>query len=393
MREFKRPPVVCGGCNACLVWPFSFGSGLSGHDSVEMRGDDDPPAAAVACPRCGSQVGTTEAYAYVPGLPPAFESIKRAYTDFEPKWELNRQSFEDAAHSVISDPKEGLASLENELNTPEGFKWYRQRMFYRSSVAFYRCFQLLLAFLALERRYFRTWAGVTGYYSRFYFIQALLNLLMSSWLELDRVAVVYDGERVKCYRQKDLERLSHRFRKGGSHEIWWSLMESLKRPADYPVDEMGFVLSRFAFNPQARNNMNYSFEYLFGGFNELEWAESGAKQMMSHFMPSRRADQDFTDIDRFFVDADPESADVGDFYGDTEVQSLWCSITAYLRILNALGFPQSFIKTETLVALSELHLAHDYERVRAGIVESISSVLDDGFELAAIEELRTLWRW
>jgi hypothetical protein len=33
-------------------------------------------------------------------------------------------------------------------------------------------------------------------------------------------------------------------------------MESLKRPADYPVDEMGFVLSRFAFNPQARNNIN-----------------------------------------------------------------------------------------------------------------------------------------
>jgi hypothetical protein len=131
----------------------------------------------------------------------------------------NRHSFADAAHSAISDPKVGLASLEDQLNTPEGFRWYRQRMFYRSSVALYRSFQLFLAFLALERRYFRTWAGVTGYYSRFYFIQALLNLLFSSWLELDRAAVAYDGGRVKCYRQKDLERLSHRFRKGGSHEI------------------------------------------------------------------------------------------------------------------------------------------------------------------------------
>src|SRR5262249_39351087 len=151
-----------------------------------------------------------------------------------------------------------------------------------------------------------------------YFIQALLNLLLTSWLELDKVAVVYDGKRVTCYGQKTLQLLSRRFGKGGSHEIWWSLMECLKRPTDYPVDEMGFVLSRFAFNPQARNNMNYSFEYLFGGFNELEWAESGAKQMMSHFMPARRADQDFTDIDRFFVNVDPESADVGDFYGDTD---------------------------------------------------------------------------
>ena len=154
MREFKRPPVVCGGCRACLVWPFSLGSSLSDHDSVEMTGDDDPPAAAVACPRCGAEVSTTEAYANVPGVPPAFEAIKRAYADFEPKRELRRQSLEDAAHSVISDPKAGLASLEAELNTPEGFNWYRQRMFYRSSVAFYRCFQLFLAFLALERRYF-----------------------------------------------------------------------------------------------------------------------------------------------------------------------------------------------------------------------------------------------
>ena len=42
--------------------------------------------------------------------------------------------------------------------------------------------------------------------------------------------------------------------------------------------------------------------------------------------------------------------------------------------------------------VSELHLAGDYERVRAGIVESISSVLDDGFEPAVVEELRDLWR-
>jgi hypothetical protein len=351
-------------------------------------GDPDPPPAEVKCPTCGANVDTTDAYAFVPGLPPAFSDIRKAYDGFKPKWEHNRESFEEQAHAFIE--KHGHASCEAKLNTPEGFAWYRQRMFYRSCVAFHRCFQLYLAFLVLDRKCFRTWAAVTGYYSRFYFIQALLNLLLTTWLQLDRVAVVFDGKRIACIEQRNL---SKRLKNIGSHEIWWALMESLKSPSGYPVDEMGFVLSRLAFNPNERNRVNYSFEYNFGGFPELEWFDSGAKQMLSHFIPIRRADRDFTDIDRFFDGVDPESADEEAFYGDTDVQSLWCSITAYLRILKALGFKQSFVKTEVLVALSELHLSGDYSRVRAGITQSITAILDDEYDASVVEQLHAFWKW
>jgi hypothetical protein len=391
MRELKRPPVVCPHCQACLRWPFSFGSTLDGHDTVEMGGVDPPPA-QVPCPRCGTSVDTSGAYAYIPNFPPSFESLTAAYAGYRSLWEQHRQSFEEAAHEVIVDSSRGLASLEADLNTPDGRAWFRQRMFYRSSIAFHRSFQLFLAFLVLDRRYFKTWAAVSGYYSRFYFIQALLNLIQSTWLERDRVAIVFDGRRVSCMAQKDLQHSSKRFSTRGSHEIWWALMEALKRPLDYPVDEMGFVLSRFAFNPQQRNNDNYSFEYLFGGFNELEWSDSGAKQMISHFAPVRRSDQDFTNVDRYFEHSDPDNIDPGDFYGDTDVQSLWCSIVAYLRILRALGFEQSFVRTETLVALSEMHLADDYERVRAGITQSISNILEDNYDASVVDELRNFWR-
>ena len=40
----------------------------------------------------------------------------------------------------------------------------------------------------------------------------------------------------------------------------------------------GFAMP-LPFNPK------YGFEYLAGGFPELDWFDSGAKQMMRHFMP------------------------------------------------------------------------------------------------------------
>ena len=390
MRDLKRPAVICPTCQGCLVWMFSSGSQLDGYESVEMDGMDPPPD-TVPCPRCGAEVCTTGAYAHIPGLPPSFDGVRRIYSGYRAEWERVRQSFEDIAHELISD--RGVTALEAELNTPDGLAWFRQRMFYRSSVAFHRCFQLFLGFLVLERHYFKTWASVTGYYSRFYFIQALLNLLLTTWLERDKTAIVFDGTRVVCISHKNLKQMSQRFRSRGSHEIWWALMEALKQPEGYPVDEMGFVLSRLAFNPQIRNTENYSFEYLFGGFNELEWADSGAKQMMSHFMPLRRSDQDFTDVDRFFLDSDPENVDPGAFYGDTDVQTLWCSITAYLRILKALGFDQSFVKTETLVTLSDMHIGDDYPRVCKGLELAVSEILDDGYNPAVVEEVRDLWHW
>ena len=175
--------------------------------------------------------------------------------------------------------------------------------------------------------------------------------------------------------------------------MWWSMMEAMKCPRDFPLKDWDVVLSRLVMNPDQRNNENYSFMYLSGGFNELEWSDNGAKQMMSHFMPERRSDRDFTDVDRFFQDVAPEDADLGDFYGDTDVQMLWCSIMAYLRLLRLFEFKQSFVKTETLVALTEMHLARDYERVREGISLTISEVLSDNYDATVVEELRDVWKW
>ena len=392
MREFERNPVICRECKACLRWMLSFGGKLAGHDTIEMKGMDPPPT-VVACPRCGADVTTTDAYAYIVGFPPRFEGVKQAYSGYTPKWEMQRQSFEEAVHKMLDGSGHELPAIEEYVNTVEGFKWYRQRMFYRSAIAFHRCYQLFLGFLVLERRCFKTWASVTGYYSRFYFIQALLNMLLSTWVEWDKVAFVFDGGRITCHKRGDLKKLSRRFGKGGSHEMWWSMMEALKCPQDFPVEHWEFVLSRLSMNPVQRNNINYSFTYLFGGFNELEWSDSGAKQMMNHFMPMPRSDRDFTDIDRFFQGVAPEDADVGDFLGDTDVQVLWCSIVAYLRLIKLLEFEQSFVKTETLAALAEMHLSRDYERVRAGITQAIAEVLSDDYDATIVEELGDFWRW
>ena len=95
-------------------------------------------------------------------------------------------------------------------------------------------------------------------------------------------------------------------------------------------------------------------------------------------------------MDRFFQDVAPEDGDVGDFLGDTDVQVLWCSIMAYLRLLKLFEFEQEFVKTETLVALAEMHLARDYERVRQGIALAIAEMLSDNYDATIVEELRDL---
>ena len=75
------------------------------------------------------------------------------------------------------------------------------------------------------------------------------------------------------------------------------------------------------------------------------------------------------------------------------MQTLWCSITAYLRILKALGFDQSFVKTETLVTLSDMHIGDDYPRVCKGLELAVSEILDDGYNPAVVKEVRDLWHW
>ena len=157
-------------------------------------------------------------------------------------------------------------------------------------------------------------------------------------------------------------------------------MEAIKIPHDFELEHGEFVLSRLAFSPQSRNNVNYDFEYLGGGFIELDWFDSGAVQMINHFMPYPRSDRDVTDMARFFEDDDSEDVDVGDFYGD-DAQMVWCSIKTYLEMLAALGFKQNFILVENIAALAEIHLANDYPKLMRGVLLSAEETLKQGFDV------------
>jgi hypothetical protein len=151
------------------------------------------------------------------------------------------------------------------------------------------------------------------------------------------------------------------------------------------VEHLSLILSRLTFSPEQRNRINYSFEYLSGGFNELDWFDSGPDQMLNHFMPRPRMDEDITDIDRFFEGVNPADADEGNFYGD-EAQILWCSLIGYLQFVKSLGFSQSFLKTETILALCDLHIGAEYPNITQGIARSVHAVLQDDFDLQAFLE-------
>jgi hypothetical protein len=316
----------------------------------------------------------------LPDFPPTFAELKTYYAGFTPKWETNRDSFEVNLTNWLATTS--LKDVLTEFNRKEGLQWFKQRLFYRSATAFYRAVQLFLGYLTLDRHCYRTWSQVTAYYSRFYFLQAFLNLSGCTYLNVPKEpsgnvsAVIYfDGKSIRHIEEKKLPKS---FRHG-SHELWWSLMEAMKTP-DYPIEHLSFILSRLLFNPEHRNQINYGFEYLSGGFIELDWFDSGADQMLNHFMPRPRQDEDITDIDRFFEGVNPENADEADFYSD-EAQIIWCSLLSYLQLVKSMDFPQNFIKTETIVALCDLHIGSEYPKITQGIAQSVHGVLQDNLDL------------
>ena len=161
-------------------------------------------------------------------------------------------------------------------------------------------------------------------------------------------------------------------------------MEALKRPS-YPIEHLDFVLTRLVYNPSERNRINYGFEYQVGGFSELEWADSGAAQMLSHFSPNPRFDRDFTDMDRFFAGIPDDEPDVGDFYSDS-AQILWCSLQAYLETVKGVEFSQGLVQTETILALCDLHIGDDYPQLMQGIAQTVGGILNDGYDLSLFIE-------
>jgi hypothetical protein len=381
MRRLIRPPVVCGSCKAKIY--FDMTGPEKPDPNVVISNRREPPDVKEKCPRCNADVDTTLAYASVTGFPPKFADLRSAYTGFIPQWEHSRGSFEVMVRELLEEGNTPI-DLENEFSTGDGWGWYRQRLFYRSCTAFYRSLQLFFAYLVLERRCFRSWASVTGYYSRFFFIQALLNLLLATFDAEHKHLFFFDGRQVRCL---DKNQLSPTLKKAFSHEAWWQLMEAIKIPGDFNFEHVEFVLSRLSYSPESRNNVNYGFEYLGGGFIELDWFDSGAKQLLSHFMPYPRPDKDVTDMNRFFEGQNPEDVDVGDFYGDN-AQMVWCSIKTYLEILVALDFKQNFILVENIAALAEIHLANDYPNLMRGILLAAEETLKQGFDVEGFMEDR-----
>lgn len=324
------------------------------------------------------------------GFPPKFEAIRTLYADFRPRFEFHRESFSAWWKNYLQ--RVSLDDFQQQINTDtelarEVRQQLVQRHFYRSATSFYRAFDLFLGFLALQKQRFGTWAEVTGYYSRFYFIQALLNLLQSSWFGAEesipkdglinardcRFFAYNTGDRFVFLREAQLltELGTNRL---GSHAIWWKLYNCLEHVDDFPqIESLEFVLGDGYFNVEQRNKVNYSHEYI-EGFPELEWFDVDVRNMMSHFaFHPIRHDRDITDIDRFFSEEDPETADEGDYYGD-EAQMLWCSIACYLRVLRALQIDQDFISKEKLGALSETHLQSILPKLCNGIITGIGEI-------------------
>jgi hypothetical protein len=369
MRETPRPPVECR-CGARLFWgdiPIGFAGTLVSPW--------EPPARHVDCPSCHAQLDTSGAYPFISGMPAGFEQLLASYEGFRPVKEFHPQSLEERIHEGLT--QLGAPALLTELNHADGRSWLRDRLHYRSTKSFYRSLQLFFAFLTLERRSYRTWAGVTGYYARFFFIQAFLNLLQVTWLSQDSMVLLFDGTEFQLLPKKIL---SPTIKSAHSHEIWWQLMEALKLPPGYPVDELNAVLTRLVFSPSRRNTENYDFRYG-EGFPELEWFDhEEVSQMMSHFRPTPRPDRDITSIDAYFAGMDPEWADAADYYTD-DALVLWTSIKVYLQLLIALRFPQDFIRTDKIAALTEVHLWSQYPTLVEGILRETTAILGDCYDV------------
>jgi hypothetical protein len=292
---------------------------------------------------------------------------------------MRKESLELTINEIVE--KSGLDGLTKALNEPSKKEWLIWHLFHRSCKSFYRSLQLFLAFLILDRRCFRSWAAVTAYYSRFFFLQEFLNLALATWTSLAKgVFVFFDGTGIICLLQKELYGSSPTLKKAGDHEVWWQLMEAMKRP-DYPIQALDFILTRLIFNPSQRNLTNYDFRHQYGGFIELDWFDLSVSQMLAQLAPSPRADEDFTDTGRYFAGRAPEDCDLADFYSD-EAQILWHSLSGYLELVMALEIRQDFLCSEKIAILAAIHLGHEYPKLMEGILLSATEILRDGFDVS-----------
>ena len=314
----------------------------------------------------------------LPDFPASFDRIHEAYEGFSPEYELNRHSFAEwLSPALATNSPSALAAVEEALTMPGTLpgrptEALLQRHFYWSSTCFMRAYYLMLAYLTLERRGIRSWARVTGYYSRFYTAKAMSNLCLATWLHVERqtansvkrdIYLLYTGMNgVRLLPAKQTGPL-----KSGSHEQWWNLYRQLRHIPDFPATgSLGLIFEEYDFTAEERNAINYSDKWM-EGFPELEWFDATLQQMEAHAaFSSRREDHDFTSIDRYFSGLNPQYVEVSDYYSDP-VHWLWHPLLAYLDLLEALPITQRFVTYEKLSALTSRVLGDDFPNIVKGV--------------------------
>lgn len=262
-----------------------------------------------------------------PDFPLPLRDLQKAWEGFTAEREFHRVSFGEWLEHLF--PQADVPAIEAMLSGVSGqpHPALLQRHFYWSTTCFVRCFHLFLSYLVLDARGLHSWSIVTGYYSRFYFAKALLNLWFSTWVWAETQTpkgmktqqyLLYTGTGgVRLLMGKGIPGSLRPRELNGS---WWSLFAQLQHLPDFP-EEFGYVLTDTTFDQERRHEVNYSDRWM-KGFPELEWFDHTLDQMLAHAGFFRgRQDRDFTDIDRYFERYSPEDADPADFYTDP-VQSL-----------------------------------------------------------------------
>jgi hypothetical protein len=307
------------------------------------------------------------------GFPISFESLKEQYRNFEPIFEMDRGSLEAFFEQLLKQTT--LEDLEGEINDPVNIdvkEMLRQRFFYQSAVCFYRSLQLFLAYLCLDRHFFPTWGEVTGYYSRFYFNKALINLLQAGWICIKRLK----GRKPFFVYNNGQDIIVRKMRWPGPHQSWWEIFLKLNSLPEYAVsNEEMEALARHDLSPEARNRLNYENE--FGvGFPELEWFDTSSilqqYPQSAYFRLSRR-DVDITSIEGYFEGRDPAECDIGDYYDDKATLLVNCPLI-YLELLKALEIKQDFITSAKIAELIDLHIKGLYPRLTEGLINKINQI-------------------
>ncbi|PGS49897.1 hypothetical protein [Bacillus sp. AFS041924] len=313
-----------------------------------------------------------------------YEILKQDYECFKPYFELHRQSIEKLFYHYLNqgNSKDLNEFFEKNLDK-EITNEFKQKFIYNSTVCFYRSFDLFLALVTLESRKFNTWSEVTAYYSKFYIIKAICFLFQRGHMVLnslgsrplndknDKKFFFYFDTKLQLFNHKTPE-YKELFKNGkGSHQVWWSLLNSLKGIVGIKNERFNFVLDQYLTNPSIRNEVNYSLEYL-EGFHELEWFDSNIQDRFNrmNYTDSNKL-RDFTSKERFYQNTHPEQIDEGDYYTDIRV-FIWESLLCYLEIFKDLLGDNFLLKRENIEYLLE---AHQFKEISTSLEDSMKTEL------------------